>query len=180
MTRIFDSKFDAAHYDDPVFSAHAIMADNQEEANANLATTVKKLGAGYRGRRAWPRRTETRDPAAAAAGEEQDKAESVAAPALRTGFQYRRPPPEPDTDDDNAENPPSSPTRCSSLATATGAAGPGRGAPPPIPTAGRQRHFRRSTGTAAPFHAKTTTTTTISRRRKMPPSPLRSTSWRLA
>ncbi len=106
MPRIFDSRFDAAHYDDPVFSAHAIMADNQEEANANLATTVKKLGAGYRGRRAWPRRTETRDPAAAAAGEEQDKAESLAAPALRTGFQYRRPPPEPDTDDDNAENPP--------------------------------------------------------------------------
>ena len=81
------------------------MADNKDDTNGFLPAAVKKLGAGYKGRRAWPARGpnhEAAAPVSAAGGDKDDKDDSVAAQALRAGFKYRRPLPEPDSDDDMA------------------------------------------------------------------------------
>ncbi len=75
---------------------NAAMPMNQEETRDALSVAVVKLGKGYQGGRAWPRRP-TREPvssaAAAAVSAGDDMEDNNVAAALRAGFNYRRPGP---------------------------------------------------------------------------------------
>ncbi len=76
------------------------MSEKQEKTDDAFVAAVKKLGAGYRRRRAMPR-CSIREP-------DDESADSAPAPAARymdgasalsTGYKYRRPVPPPDDDD---------------------------------------------------------------------------------
>ncbi len=76
------------------------MSENKNEPLPAPPAAVAKLGAGYRGRRFWPRRpTLLAALDTAGAGDAGDDAAYVAASALRPSFPYRRPVPIPDEDD---------------------------------------------------------------------------------
>ena len=79
---------------------NAAMPMNQEETRDALSAAVVKLGKGYQGGRAWPRRP-TWEPVSAAAaaattvsaGDDMEDDNSVVAAALRAGYNYRSPGP---------------------------------------------------------------------------------------
>ncbi len=89
----------------PFLSVATNMSENKDRADDAFVATVKKLGAGYRGRRAFPRCSirepddESVDPAPAAYPGDVDGANAIAVAELPRRYPYRRPVPLPDDDD---------------------------------------------------------------------------------